>query len=342
MNQVSNAPLKLFTGTTHRGLGEAVARHLGIPLGQVAISRFSDGEIGVQFEENIRGCDVFLLQPTCPPADNLMELLIMIDAAKRASARRVTAVLPYYGYARQDRKDAPRVSITARLVADLLEAAGTQRVLTMDLHAAQIQGFFNIPFDHLFASRLFVELLLKHPIDNLVIVAPDVGSTRLARFYANYLKTDFVIVDKMRTAPNKAVALNLIGDVDGKNCLIVDDIIDTGGTFAATVAMLRGKGGCDIYAAITHPVLSGKAVERVEASDIKCLWVCDSLPTPKEFLFHRIRKLTTAKLWAEAIKRIHLEESISHLFLDTFVTDKTAVSLLDETADLFGGAAALK
>ena len=308
--------LRIFSGTAHRALGEAIAPHLGLPLGQVSISRFSDGEIGVQFMENIRGLDVFLVQPTNPPADNLMELLIMIDAAKRASARRITAVIPYYGYARQDRKDAPRVAITSRMIADMIETAGAHRILTMDLHAAQIQGFFNIPFDHLFASRLFVDLLTAQPIDNLTIVAPDVGSTRLARFYANYLNTDFAVVDKHRTGPNKAVAMNLVGDVRGKNCLIVDDIVDTGGTFSATVAMLRERGGLDIYAAITHPVLSGKAVERIESSEIRCLWTCDTLPTPKEHLFHKIRRISTAKLFAEAIRRIHIEESISDLFLD--------------------------
>ncbi len=308
--------IRIFTGTTHRGLGEAIAKHLDMTLGKVEVSRFLDGEIGVQFDENIRGSDVFLIQPTCAPADNLMELLIMIDAAKRASARRITVVIPYYGYARQDRKDAPRVSIASRMVADLLEAAGAQRILTMDLHAPQIQGFFNIPFDHLFASRLFVDLLNMNPIENLVVVAPDVGSTKMARFYANYLKTDFAIVDKHRVRANKAIAMNLIGDVKDKNCLIVDDIVDTGGTFVATVEMLAERGGKEIYAAITHPVFSGKAVEHIEASHIKCLWVCDTLPTPKEHLFRRIRKLSTAKLFAEAIKRIHFEESISDLFLD--------------------------
>ncbi len=321
-------PLKIFTGTAHRALGQRIAQHLGIPLGQVNVSRFSDGEIGVQFEENIRGRDVFLVQPTSPPADNLMELLIMVDAAKRASARRITTVIPYYGYARQDRKDAPRVAITSRLVADLLEAAGAQRIVTMDLHAAQIQGFFNIPFDHLFASRLFIELLIKRPIENLIVVAPDVGSTRLARFYANYLNTDFAIVDKHRTGPNSAVALNLIGDVRGKNCLIVDDIIDTGGTFSATVKMLRERGGLDIYAAVTHAVLSGRSVERIEEGEVKCVWVCDTLPTPKEHLFRKIQKISTARLFAEAIKRIHFEESISHLFLD-FPSSGSRETMLD-------------
>ncbi|MCC6477405.1 ribose-phosphate pyrophosphokinase [bacterium] len=308
--------LKIFCGTAHRALGKRIATHLGLPLGEAKISRFSDGEIGVQFEENIRGRDIFIIQPTCPPAENLLELLIMVDAAKRASAARITAVIPYYGYARQDRKDGPRVAITSRLVADLLQAAGIHRILTMDLHAPQIQGFFNIPFDHLMASRLFVDMLSLHPVRDLTIVAPDVGSVKLARFYANYLKTDFAIVDKFRTGPNKAVALNLIGDVKGKNCLIVDDIVDTAGTLSATIEMLKDRGALDIIAAITHPVLSGAAVDRIESSSISALWVCDTLPTPQEHLFHKIQKISTAKLYAEAIKRIHREESISHLFLD--------------------------
>lgn len=321
--------MKVFSGTAHRALGEAIARQLGTTLGQVSIQRFSDGEIGVQFAENIRGMDIFIVQPTHAPADNLMELLIMIDAAKRASARRITVVIPYYGYARQDRKDAPRVAITSRLVADLIEAAGAHRVLTMDLHAPQIQGFFNIPFDHIYASRLFVDLLRKNPIEDVVIVAPDVGSTKLARFYANYLNRDFAVVDKHRTGPNQAVALNLVGDVRDKNCLIVDDIVDTGGTFSATVAMLKDRGGKNIYAAVTHPVFSGKAVERIESSEVKCLWVCDTLPTPKEHLFRKIRKISTAKLFAEAIRRIHNEASISHLFLERPLSEPRDL-LIDE------------
>ncbi|MCB1059124.1 MAG: ribose-phosphate pyrophosphokinase [Calditrichaeota bacterium] len=320
--------LKIFSGTAHRALGERIAASLGLPLGEVKISRFSDGEIGVQFEENIRGRDVFLVQPTCPPAENLLELLIMVDAAKRASAGRITAVIPYYGYARQDRKDGPRVAITSRLVADLLQAAGIHRILTMDLHAPQIQGFFNIPFDHLMASRLFIDLFTMHPVENLTIVAPDVGSTKLARFYANYMKTDFVIVDKHRTGPNQAVAMNLIGDVRGKNCLIVDDIVDTAGTLAATVRMLKERGALDIYGAITHPVLSGQAVDRIESSDMAAMWVTDSLPTPREHHYNKIRKLSTAKLFAGAIQRIHEEESISHLFLDDH--EETRESMVDQ------------
>lgn len=326
--------LKIFSGTAHRQLGERIAAYLGLPLGEVKISRFSDGEIGVQFEENIRGRDVFIVQPTCPPAENLLELLIMVDAAKRASAGRITAVIPYYGYARQDRKDGPRVAITSRLVADLLQAAGIHRILTMDLHAPQIQGFFNIPFDHLMGSRLFIDLFTMHPVENLVIVAPDVGSTKLARFYANYMKTEFVIVDKHRTGPNQAVAMNLIGDVRDKNCLIVDDIVDTAGTLSATVVMLKERGCLDIYGAITHPVLSGQAVDRIEASPMTSLWVCDTLPTPREHQFNRIRKLSTAKLFAGAIRRIHEEESISHLFLDNhedtreFMVDSSQLEML--------------
>lgn len=312
----STQELQLFSGSAHRKLGERIAQFLNIPLGEVELRRFADGEIGVQYNENIRGRDVFIVQPTCPPADNLLELLIMVDAARRASAARITAVLPYYGYARQDRKDAPRVSITSKLVADLLEAAGTNRILTMDLHAAQIQGFFSIPFDHLYASRLYSDLFRLQPISNLVIVAPDVGSTRNARFYANYLQTDFAIVDKLRSGPNVAKAMNLIGDVKGKNCLIVDDIVDTAGTLVATVKMLKEKGGLDVFAAITHPVLSDIAVDRIENSELSALWVCDTLPTPREHLFSRIRKISTAKLFAEAIRRIHRDESISHLFLD--------------------------
>lgn len=319
--------MKIFSGTAHRPLGERIAACLGLPLGEVKISRFSDGEIGVQFEENIRGRDVFLVQPTCPPAENLLELLIMVDAAKRASAGRITAVIPYYGYARQDRKDGPRVAITSRLVADLLQAAGIHRILTMDLHAPQIQGFFNIPFDHLMASRLFIDLFTIHSIENLTIVAPDVGSTKLARFYANYMKTDFVIVDKYRTGPNQAVALNLIGDVKGKNCLIVDDIVDTAGTLSATIAMLKERGCKDIYCAITHPVLSGQAVDRIESSAITAMWVCDTLPTPREHQFNKIHKLSTAKLFGGAIRRIHEEESISHLFLDDH--DESRESMVD-------------
>lgn len=323
--------MKVFSGTAHRPLGERIAACLGLPLGEVKISRFSDGEIGVQFEENIRGRDVFLIQPTSPPAENLLELLIMVDAAKRASAGRITAVIPYYGYARQDRKDGPRVAITSRLVADLLQAAGIHRILTMDLHAPQIQGFFNIPFDHLMASRLFIDLFTMHPVENLTIVAPDVGSTKLARFYANYMKTEFAIVDKYRTGPNQAVALNLIGDVKGKNCLIVDDIVDTAGTLSATLVMLKERGCKDIYCAITHPVLSGQAVDRIENSPITAMWVCDTLPTPRELQFNRIHKLSTAKLFAGAIRRIHEEESISHLFLDSH--DEKHESMVD-TAQL--------
>jgi len=333
--------IRVFSGSAHRKLGERIAQYLNIPLGQVELRRFADGEIGVQYNDNIRGRDVFIVQPTSAPAENLLELLIMVDAARRASAARITVILPYYGYARQDRKDAPRVSITAKLVADLLEAAGTDRILTMDLHAAQIQGFYNIPFDHLYASRLYIDMFRQHPIENVIVVAPDVGSTRMARFYANYMETDFAIVDKLRTGPNVAKAMNLIGDVRGKNCLIVDDIVDTAGTLVATVKMLLEQGGLKVFAAITHPVLSDAAVDRIENSDITALWVCDTLPTPREHLFSRIRKISTAKLFAEAIRRIHRDESISHLFLDQSAGEPRE-SMLDEAGSSYQISAALK
>ncbi len=307
--------LKIFTGTAHPELAKQIAKSVGISLGSVDVRRFSDGEIGAKYNENIRGWDVFLIQPTLPPADNLLELLILIDAAKRASARRITAVIPYFAYARQDRKDQPRVAITARLIADLLEAAGADRVLTMDLHAPQIQGFFKIPFDHIYASKLFIDWFRKHPIRDLVIVAPDVGSTKLARFYASQLGTDFVVVDKERQHANQVQAMNLIGEVKGRQALIVDDMIDTGGTFVATVKLLLKRGAREIMAVITHPVFSGQAVKRIEASPVKAVGVCDTLPTPQQHLFHKIQLVSTAKIFAQAILSIHNNRSLSKLFI---------------------------
>lgn len=307
--------LKIFTGTAHPELAKQIARAAGKQLGSVDVRRFSDGEIGVKYNENIRGRDVFLIQPTLPPGDNLLELLILIDAAKRASAQRITAVIPYFAYARQDRKDQPRVAITARLVADLLEAAGADRVVTMDLHAPQIQGFFKIPFDHIYASKLFVDWFRKHPIRNLVIVAPDVGSTKLARFYGNQLNTDFVVVDKERERPNQIREMNLIGEVQGRRALIVDDMVDTGGTFVATVELLLKEGAKEISAVITHPVFSGQAVKKIEASPIKVIGVCDTLPTPQRHLFQKIRLVSTAKIFAQAILSIHHNRSLSKLFV---------------------------
>jgi len=307
--------LKIFSGSAHPGLAKRIAQEAGIELGSVERKRFSDGEIWVKFNENVRGCDVFLIQPTQPPADNLLELLILIDAAKRASARRITAVIPYFAYARQDRKDQPRVPITARLVADLIEAAGADRVLTMDLHAPQIQGFFKIPFDHIHASKLYADWLRENPIPDLVIVAPDVGSIKLARFYANQLDTGFAVVDKHRERANEVAESNLIGEVAGRPALIVDDMIDTGNTFVATIELLEREHATEITAVFTHPIFSGNAVQNIEATKVKQVFVCDTLPTPQEHLFRKIRLVSTAKLFAEAILSIHDSRSLSSLFV---------------------------
>jgi ribose-phosphate pyrophosphokinase len=311
----ADAPFKIFSGSAHPGLAGRIAQEAGVGLGSVERKRFADGELWVKFNENIRGCDVFLIQPTLPPADNLLELLILIDAAKRASASRITAVIPYFAYARQDRKDQPRVPITARLVTDLIEAAGADRVLTMDLHAPQIQGFFKIPFDHIHASKLYVDWLKENPIPNLVIVAPDVGSIKLARFYANQLNTGFVVVDKQRDRANEIADANLIGEVANKTALIVDDMIDTGNTFVATISLLVKEQATEVIAVFTHPIFSGSAVEKIEATKVKQVFVCDTLPTPKEDLFRKIRVVSTAKLFAEAILSIHDNRSLSSLFV---------------------------
>jgi ribose-phosphate pyrophosphokinase len=262
--------------------------------------------------ENIRGRDVFIVQSTHPPADNLMELLITIDAAKRASATRVTAVIPYFGYARQDRKDQPRVSITAKLVANLITVAGADRVITMDLHAAQIQGFFDIPFDHLYASPAFTGIF-KEETENLVVVSPDMGGIKLARSYAKRLEAGLVVIDKRRPKHNLAEVMNIIGEVDGKNVLLVDDLIDTGGTFVSSVKALKEKGAKDIYGAVTHPLLSGEAIKRIEASEIKKLYVTDSIPL-REDAGGKIVVRSASGLFAEAIIRSSRNESISSLF----------------------------
>jgi ribose-phosphate pyrophosphokinase len=312
--------LKIFTGTAHPELANRIAQEAGFELGAAQVKRFADGEIWVKFDDNIRGRDVFLIQPTQPPAENLLELLILIDAAKRASARRITAVIPYFAYARQDRKDQPRVPITARLVADLIEAAGADRVLAMDLHAHQIQGFFKIPFDHIHASKLYIDWLRENPIPNLVIVAPDVGSIKLARFYANQLNTDFAVVDKHRERPDQIAEANLIGEVADRPALLVDDMIDTGNTFVATVETLKKRGAGDITALITHPVLSGNAVANIEASEVTQMLVCDTIPTRQQHLFHKIRLVSTAKIFAEAILSIHEDRSLSSLFVQQLKT----------------------
>jgi ribose-phosphate pyrophosphokinase len=304
--------LKVFSGRSNRPLAERICADAGVELGKTEIQNFSDGEIWVKYTENIRGADVFIIQPTQPPADNLMELLILLDAARRSSAKRLTAVIPYFGYARQDRKDQPRVAISAKLVANLLTKAGADRVITMDLHAAQIQGFFDIPMDHLYSSAIFTDYLRKKEIPDLVVASPDVGGIKMARSYAKRLGADLVVIDKRRPKPNEAEVMNIIGEVKGKNILIVDDLIDTGGTFVNAVKALRDNGARAVYGACTHPILSGNAIKRLEQTELTQLWVTDSLPLRGSS--SKIEVRSAAKLFAEAIIRTHNNESISSLF----------------------------
>ena len=304
--------LKIFSGRANHPLGEKIAKAAGIPLGRLDIKNFSDGEIWAKYSDNIRGDDVFIVQSTQPPSDNLLELLILIDAARRASARRVTAVIPYFGYARQDRKDQPRVSVTAKLVANLITEAGADRVITMDLHAAQIQGFFDIPLDHLYAAAVFSDYFRLKKIPNLAVVSPDVGGLKIARSYARRLEADLILIDKRRPKPNVAEVVNIIGNASGKNVLIIDDLIDTAGTFVNAVKALRENGAQEIYGACAHPILSGTATERINASELTSLVVTDSvplrIPSPK------IEIRSVAKIFAEAIVRTHNNQSISSLF----------------------------
>jgi ribose-phosphate pyrophosphokinase len=304
--------LKIFSGRANRPLAERICGEAGIPLGEASIQTFSDGEIWVKYIENIRGDDVFIIQPTQPPADNLLELLILLDAAKRASAKRVTAVIPYYGYARQDRKDQPRVSISAKLVANLITEAGADRVITMDLHTAQIQGFFDIPMDHLYSSAVFIECYRKLNIADLVVASPDVGSIKMARSYAKRLGVDLILIDKRRPKPNEAEVMNIIGNVKGKNILIVDDLIDTAGTFVNAADVLKKHGALEIFGACTHAILSGDAFKRIEASSIKELAVTDTIPLRR--MCSKVEVRSTAHIFAEAILRTHRNESISSLF----------------------------
>ena len=310
--------LKLFTGNANRALAEEIAQYLHVPLGDAEVSRFSDGEVFVQVNENVRGTDVFIIQPTCPPVnDSLMELLIMIDAFKRSSAHRITAVLPYYGYARQDRKVQGRMPISAKLVADLLEAAGVDRVLALDLHAGQIQGFFSVPVDHLFAGPVvMIDYLRKKDLKDPVIVAPDAGGVERARAIAKRLSAGLAIIDKRREGPNSAVAMHLIGDVDGRDAVVIDDMIDTAGTLAQAVGAVQREGARRILACGIHPVLSGPAIERIKASPIEEVVVTNSIPlSADKRLAARITVLTVAPLLGEAIRRIHDEESVSTLFV---------------------------
>lgn len=304
---------KIFSGSSNLPLSEKIAQKLEMSLGSVELKRFSDGEIWAKFGENIRGSDVFIIQSTNPPAENLIELLIMVDAAKRASAKRITAVIPYFGYSRQDRKDQPRVSITAKLVANLITVAGADRVMTMDLHAAQIQGFFDIPFDHLYGSSIFSGIFDKIK-NNLVVVSPDVGGIKTARAYAKRLQADLVVIDKRRPKQNLAEIVHIIGNVADKDVLLVDDLIDTAGTFVGAIEALKKQGAKNIYGAITHPLLSGPAIDRINKSQLSKLYVTDTIPLHNELDKNKVEVISASGIFAEAIRRTYNNESISSLF----------------------------
>ncbi len=308
--------LLVFSGNSNKKLTNDICKYLGVKLGDASVDTFSDGEVRVKINENVRGHDVFVVQSTNQPSnDYLMELLIMIDALKRASAQRITAVLPYFGYARQDRKDQPRVPITAKLVANLLTVAGADRVLTIDLHAGQIQGFFDIPLDHLFAFTIFTEYIKKLKLGkDLVVVSPDVGGIKTARAYAKRLKCHLAIVDKRRVNDHQAEVMHTMGDVKGKHAVVVDDMVATAGSLVEAVDAIKKSGAKDVYATITHSVLCGPAVERIKRSKIKELMVTDTIPIPKDKVIGKIKVLSVASLLGEAIKRIHEEASISVLF----------------------------
>jgi ribose-phosphate pyrophosphokinase len=314
---MSHDRLQLFTGNANPALSQEIARHLNMPLGAATVRRFCDGEIHLQINENVRGADVFVIQPTCKPVErNLMELLLMMQALKLASAERITAVLPYYGYARQDRKDKPRVPISAKLVAGLLETAGADRVLTLDLHAAQIQGFFDIPVDHLYASPVLIEYFRAQNTPDVTVVSPDAGGVERARAFAKLLNSPLAIIDKRREEANVAEVMNVVGAVAGRNCLLVDDLIDTAGTLVKGAEALLAKGAASVTACATHAVLSGPAVERIEASGLKEVVFTDSIPLSDEAKRSgRIKSLSVGHLLAEAIRSIHEETSVSVLFI---------------------------
>ena len=303
----------IFSGTANPELAQEIANYLETPLSQATINRFSDGEIGVQIAESVRGKDVFIIQPTCAPTnDNLMELLIMTDALKRSSAKSITAVVPYYGYARQDRKAAPRVPITAKLVANLIETAGITRVVTVDLHASQIQGFFDIPVDNLYGAILFMDYIKSKNFANPVIASPDIGGVARARYFASKLGLEMVIVDKRRQRANESEVMNIIGDVDGKDVILIDDMIDTAGTMVHAAAALKERGATSVMACCTHPVLSGPAYERIENGALDELVVSNTIPLKKPS--EKIKVLSTASMLGEVIRRVYNNESVNTLF----------------------------
>ena len=309
--------MKLFSGTSNPILTLEVCKYLGVEPGSITAKTFSDGETQIEIHENIRGGDVFILQSTCPPVnDNLMQLLIIMDALKRASAKRITAVIPYYGYGRQDRKVKPRVPISAKLVADLITVAGADRVVSLDLHAGQIQGYFNIPVDNIFAAPLLLKHIRSHFEDSLVIVSPDAGGVERARAFAKRLEVSIAIIDKRRDTPNIAEAMNIIGDVEGKSTIILDDMVDTAGTLTQAAMALKNRGASKIYACCTHPVLSGPSLERIEASPIDQMVVTNTIPLNKEAKkCSKIDVLSVAELLGETIKRIYHSDSVSTLFV---------------------------
>ena len=316
-----DSKLKIFSLSSNRPLAEKIAKEVGLELGKLNIQRFSDGEIKVNIEESVRGAHVYVIQSTSAPTnDNLMELLIMVDACRRASAKTINIVMPYYGYARQERKAQPREPITAKLVANMIAVAGADRVLTLDLHAPQIQGFFDIPVDHLLGVPLLANYFLDQGLegDDVVVVSPDHGGVVRARKLADFLKAPIAIIDKRRPKPNVSEVMNIIGEVEGKTCIIIDDMIDTAGTITLAAAALLDRGAKEIYAACTHPVLSGPAVERLEESKIKEVVVTDSILQPEERHFNKLVVISVAELMAEGIRRIHENRSISPLFLEKF------------------------
>lgn len=309
-----SATVKLFAGSGSKELAEKVAHHYGLRLGTSTAERFSDGELSYHFNESVRGCHVFLIQSTIPPSDNIMELLLMIDGARRASAKFVTVVVPYYGYARQDRKDKPRVSIAAKLMANLLSAAGASRIMTCDLHAGQIQGFFDMPVDHLDGSFIFFPYLQTLKLDNLIFASPDVGGVARARSYAKHFAVEMVVCDKHRKRANEIASMQVIGNVEGMDVILVDDMIDTAGTMCRAANLLKEKGATSVRAVCTHAVLSGKAYENIENSQLEELVVTDTIPQKQQS--DKIKVLSVADLFAKAIRKVHDNESISSLFIE--------------------------
>jgi ribose-phosphate pyrophosphokinase len=312
----ANHELRLITGNANPTLAQEIAEHLEMRLTDVEVSRFADGEIFVKINENVRGRDVFIVQSTNPPAENLMELLLLIDAARRASAHRIAAVVPYYGYARADRKDQPRVAISAKLVANMLTRAGADRLITIDLHSHQVQGFFDIPVDHLYASPVFLEYFREKDIGEVVVVAPDVGAAKMARGFSRRLDGSMALIDKRRPKPNEAQIVHLVGDVEGKTAILIDDMIDTGGTFAQAAEALKENGAREVYGCVTHALLSRDAGQRLEAAPFREVCVTNTLPLPAERSFSQLKVLSIADLLAKAIMYNHEYQSVSSLFPD--------------------------